>query len=80
MEPNSWAAIESLYQRALERRPDERSAWLQQACAGDVVLLERVGDHIIELIMKWVGQGQRLDSFRLGQLVEIGRASCRERV
>jgi eukaryotic-like serine/threonine-protein kinase len=42
MDPNSWAAIESLYQRALERRPDERSAWLQQACAGDVVLLEEV--------------------------------------
>ena len=42
MDPNSWAAIESLYQRALERRPDERSAWLQQACGGDVVLLEEV--------------------------------------
>ena len=42
MEPKRWAAIESLYQEALEHSPDERFAWLQQACAGDAVLREEV--------------------------------------
>ena len=42
MEPNRWAVVESLYQGALERDPDQRSAWLQQACGGDTVLREEV--------------------------------------
>ena len=42
MELHRWAAIESLYQRALERDPDERAAWLEQACGGDAVLREEV--------------------------------------
>src|ERR1700756_3501203 len=40
MKPHRWAAIESLYQRALERDPSERSAWLEQACGDDAVLCE----------------------------------------
>ena len=42
MESKHWAAIESLYQGALEHDPDERFAWLEQACGGDVVLREEV--------------------------------------
>jgi eukaryotic-like serine/threonine-protein kinase len=42
MKPHRWAAIESLYQRALERDPGERSAWLEQACGDDAVLCEEV--------------------------------------
>ena len=42
MEPQRWAAIESLYQEALEHSPAERSAWLQQACRDDADLLQEV--------------------------------------
>ena len=42
MDPHRWAVIESLYQGALERHPDERSVWLQEACGGDTVVLEEV--------------------------------------
>ena len=42
MEPQRWAAIESLYQEALEHSPAERSAWLQQACGDDADLLQEV--------------------------------------
>ncbi len=42
MEPERWAAIESLYQAALERDPAERSLWLRQACSDDAVLLREV--------------------------------------
>ncbi len=42
MEPQRWAAIESLYQGALEHDPDERFAWLQQACGGNADLRKEV--------------------------------------
>ncbi|MGA8594833.1 MAG: protein kinase [Bryobacteraceae bacterium] len=42
MEPERWAAIESLYHAALEREPAERSSWIQQACGGDSLLLGEV--------------------------------------
>jgi eukaryotic-like serine/threonine-protein kinase len=42
VEPQRWAAIESLYQEALEHDPVERSAWLQQACGDDADLLKEV--------------------------------------
>src|SRR5580658_9501578 len=42
MEPQRWAAIESLYQQALEHNPIERSAWLQQACGSDAILRQEV--------------------------------------
>jgi eukaryotic-like serine/threonine-protein kinase len=40
VEPERWAAIESLYQAALEREPAGRSLWLRQACADDDLLKE----------------------------------------
>ena len=42
IEPQRWALIESLYQEALEHDPVERSAWLQQACGDDAVLLKEI--------------------------------------
>jgi hypothetical protein len=42
MEPERWAAIESLYHAALEREPAERSGWLQQACGEDAGLRTEV--------------------------------------
>ncbi|MFZ0589259.1 MAG: serine/threonine-protein kinase, partial [Bryobacteraceae bacterium] len=42
MEPERWAAIESLYQAALEREPAERSSWLRQVCGDDTVLFGEV--------------------------------------
>jgi eukaryotic-like serine/threonine-protein kinase len=42
MENRRWAAIESLYQEALEHEPAERSAWLRQACGDDTVLFKEV--------------------------------------
>jgi serine/threonine protein kinase len=35
MQPERWAAVESLYHAALEREPAERERWLQQACGDD---------------------------------------------
>src|SRR5262245_56932272 len=35
MERDRWKQIERLYHAALERRPDEREAFLDEACAGD---------------------------------------------
>jgi len=42
MEPERWAAIESLYHAALEREPAERGLWLRQACGDDTRLLREV--------------------------------------
>ena len=42
MERERWAAIESLYQAALEREPAERSSWLRQVCGDDTVLFGEV--------------------------------------
>ena len=42
MEPERWAAIESLYHAALEHEPAERSRWLQQACGDDAGLRTEV--------------------------------------
>src|SRR5262245_29880190 len=35
MERNRWEQIERLYNAALEREPDAREAFLDEACAGD---------------------------------------------
>src|SRR5215469_8548669 len=37
-----WQQIESLFQRALERDPAERNAWLREACPGDSELQREV--------------------------------------
>jgi hypothetical protein len=39
---NQWRQIESLFQEALQRPVEERDAWLQDACAGDVELHREV--------------------------------------
>src|SRR5262245_25887489 len=42
MEPNRWRQIDDLYHAALERAPDERAAFLADACADDPGLLREV--------------------------------------
>jgi serine/threonine protein kinase/formylglycine-generating enzyme required for sulfatase activity len=37
-----WQKIQSIYHAALERRPEERSAFLDQACGGDVSLRREI--------------------------------------
>src|SRR5262249_39353300 len=38
MKSGHWQQVKELFHAALERRPDQRSAFLQDACAGDEVL------------------------------------------
>src|SRR5438128_2325365 len=42
MNPERWQQIESLLQSALEREPDQRATFLDQACAGDEELRKEV--------------------------------------
>jgi hypothetical protein len=35
MTPQHWQQIEQIYHAALERKPAQRAAFLQRACAGD---------------------------------------------
>jgi hypothetical protein len=42
MEPDRWEQIERLYHAALEREPDAREAFLDEACAGDEDLRREV--------------------------------------
>jgi eukaryotic-like serine/threonine-protein kinase len=35
MEPDRWEQIERLYHAALEREPEARESFLDEACAGD---------------------------------------------
>jgi len=42
MEPDRWEQIERLYHAALEREPDARDAFLDEACAGDEELRREV--------------------------------------
>src|SRR5215813_14198342 len=42
MEPDRWEQIERLYHAALERGPDGREAFLDEACAGDEDLRREV--------------------------------------
>ena len=42
MNAERWAVIGSIYQTALELDRCERPTWLQQACAGDAVLLKEI--------------------------------------
>src|SRR5438552_18405004 len=35
MKPESWEQIEKIYHAALEREPEKRAAFLDEACAGD---------------------------------------------
>jgi serine/threonine protein kinase len=42
MGPELWQRIEHLYHEAVEQRPSQRGAYLQQACGGDESLLREV--------------------------------------
>jgi serine/threonine-protein kinase len=42
MKPERWQRIEQIYNAALEQRPGEREAFLQQACAGNESLRAEV--------------------------------------
>ena len=42
MKAEQWQEIDRLFQIALERTPDERPAFLEQACSGDQSLLREV--------------------------------------
>jgi serine/threonine protein kinase len=42
MDPERWRQIEQLYIAAVEKKPDERAAFLDQACAGDNSVREEV--------------------------------------
>src|SRR6266567_2393615 len=47
MTPEHWQRIKTLLQSALEREPGERSAFLDQACAGDESLRKEVESFVI---------------------------------
>jgi Tol biopolymer transport system component len=42
MKPERWQQLKQIFQSALERNPAERSAFLNQACAGDPILRSEV--------------------------------------
>ena len=42
MDPERWKQVDNVLQSVLERPPDEREAFLRQACAGDVALESEV--------------------------------------
>src|SRR5262245_24635290 len=42
MTPERWQQIESLFESALARRPEERTSFLSEACAGDQALCHEV--------------------------------------
>ena len=84
MTPERYRQIGELYHAALEVDADERAAFLERTCAGDAELHRKVESLInsneqakdfIEAPALAVAAGL-LDR----KSVEIGRASCRERV
>jgi serine/threonine protein kinase/Tol biopolymer transport system component len=42
MKPERWQRVEQVYNAALERKPDQREAFLEEACAGDDSLRKEV--------------------------------------
>src|SRR5215510_212671 len=44
MEADRWEQIERLYHSALEREPEAREAFLDEACAGDEALRREVAE------------------------------------
>src|SRR5881409_2129006 len=55
MAPERWQQIEKLLQAALESAPSERSAFLDEACAGDQALRNEV-ESLIPLREQTIGQ------------------------
>jgi serine/threonine-protein kinase len=42
MKPERWQKIDQLFHLTLERAPDERAAFLDEACAGDESLRKQI--------------------------------------
>ena len=42
MDPERWQRIERIFQDALERKPDERTSFLELACGDDSSLREKI--------------------------------------
>src|ERR1700733_4929146 len=42
MDPERWRQVEQLYLAAVEKKPEERAAFLEQACSGDSSVREEV--------------------------------------
>ncbi len=42
MKPERWQKVEQIYHAALEREPDQRATFLNEACGGDESLLREV--------------------------------------
>ena len=47
MKPERWQQIKALLQAALEREPNQRPAFLDEACQGDKLLRQQVNSFII---------------------------------
>jgi eukaryotic-like serine/threonine-protein kinase len=58
MTPERWHRIRELFESALERAPDERTAFLDQACAGD----EEVRKEVESLIASHEKTGSFIDA------------------
>ena len=48
MDANRWREIERVFHAALERPENQRVAFLDQACAGDVALRDEVGSMLAQ--------------------------------
>ena len=42
MKPERWQQVDQVFQAALERKPDDRAAFISQACEGDDSLCREV--------------------------------------
>ena len=67
MDPARWKAAKSLFQEALDRTPDERSAFLVSACAGDAALHAEVA----ALLDAHDEAGDRFDGSLLGEAASV---------
>ena len=75
MTPERWRKLEKLYYAALDLEPEERSAYLREACGGDAELREQLG-----ILLTWEGPPEELFQKQgielLGSIVEptlVGR-------
>ena len=77
MKPDRWEHLEPLYHAALERAPDERVAYLEQACAGDAELrrevesLLAVDEHVVHFIDQPAAQdfAEEQSTMQMGQRI-----------
>jgi eukaryotic-like serine/threonine-protein kinase len=42
MNPDRWRQVEQLYFAAVEKRPEDRAVFLEQACSGDAALRQEI--------------------------------------